>query len=339
VVEHIIDSGDPLINPNSNFKDWDGAESHPLQTLADICGYRWWVTLDVLDKAILLLKRGANVLHRGPGDSTLLHTVLSSNRADKADQARCFMLSKKVPQELLIAFISAGADVYAENDEGETPSMYARYHSREQEWIQALRICGFDAEEVFEASCLPCNRHARQTSKLSFREFCRLRERGTPYDTLISETPEFDVEDFFEDMRKIHSFEKIDTNDESEDFNEDEDSEGQVDHDTDMDYDLESAESDSESGEYEEGHQEASQEEAGLENDNNSDHHEASGNQSHELHELGIPDPQIGDNEEIGFEGMDFDFNGLFMEDDIEQFFNIGDYFVGEGGEEGSFPF
>jgi len=44
--------------------------------------------------------------------------------------------------------ITAGADVYTVNDDGESASDYARWGDHWREWSEALIECGFDIEDV-----------------------------------------------------------------------------------------------------------------------------------------------------------------------------------------------
>jgi hypothetical protein len=81
-----------------------------------------------------------------------------------------------------MVFITAGANLYATNDEGKTPSMVALDSHRENEWIEALTACGFDANEVLAQSdpeLYDCTRE-RQMSKLSFEEYCQRRPEQSP---------------------------------------------------------------------------------------------------------------------------------------------------------------
>ena len=75
--------------------------------------------------------------------------------------------------------IAAGANIYAINDEGTTPVMYARLYGREKELVGALRSTGHDAEEVVAHSD-PKFHHCRErpASKLSFEQYCQHREEN-----------------------------------------------------------------------------------------------------------------------------------------------------------------
>ena len=116
-----------------------------------------------------------------------------------------------------MVFITAGANLYATNDEGKTPSMVASDSHRENEWIEALTACGFDANEVLAQSypeLYDCTRE-HQMSKLSLEEYCQHRP---------VQSPEY-WQKYCQEHRR---FEEVETDDEDEDgdtgrsFNEDE---------------------------------------------------------------------------------------------------------------------
>ena len=159
----------------------------PLLLLAIGCGLYFDSSLHIVDKAILLLNRKANISRRNYHGNTVLHTILSCRRLHeelsykkaKANRSRSrWRLSRKQPLDLLIVFITAGADVYALNKRGKTPSKLAYNNRRIEEWIKALELCGYDYEEVL-AHPSPCTDYCKanhQASKLSFEEYCQQRE-------------------------------------------------------------------------------------------------------------------------------------------------------------------
>jgi hypothetical protein len=145
----------------------------------------------VVDKAILLLNRKADISCRDENGDTVLHTLFKSGRlhermskiqARRLGDLQTWDLSFKAPKDLLMVFITAGADVYATNDDGETPSMVALEYGREDEWIEALELCGYESEEVLRLRCYIHNTtHEHQTSKLSFQEYCQQRQPQRHY--------------------------------------------------------------------------------------------------------------------------------------------------------------
>lgn len=134
----------------------------------------------MVDKAILLLNRKADISCRDKIGDTVLHILLKCERSNERfpkPQKRPYTwgLSFKAPKDLLMVFITAGADVYATNNEGKTPSRVALEYRREDEWIEALMLCGYDFEEVIACSIHHSTR-GHQTSKLSFQEYCQQRQ-------------------------------------------------------------------------------------------------------------------------------------------------------------------
>ena len=167
--------GGPCISLNGTFNNAWGIERVPLCILADGCGYGSSSVGQIVDKAILLLKWKADISCRDPDGDTVLHTLL------KCERGKMTYLSLTEPKQLLIVFISAGADVYAINSEGESPSDLARQYDHEDEWTEALMLCGYDVHEVVAQ---PDATRMRQTSKLSFEECCQNREEYLWYKEL-----------------------------------------------------------------------------------------------------------------------------------------------------------
>jgi hypothetical protein len=159
----------------------------PLLSVAFDCGLCLSNTLHVVDKAILLLNRKADVLCCDDSGDTVLHIILNGKRLHEEKsykRAKAYgmrsrwLLSRKQPLDLLMVFITAGADVYAVNTYGKTPSRVAHINRRTEEWIEALQLCGYDYEEILAhpSLCTDCCKENHQTSKLSFEEYCQQRE-------------------------------------------------------------------------------------------------------------------------------------------------------------------
>ena len=182
-----------------------GMEEPPLLYLARDSGYKTLEAFYTLEKAMLLLERKADVSRRGADGDTVLHAILKCERFYECHSkqiARSFWslwqwkLSISTPKDMLILFMSAGADVFATNRAGQTPYIVAgtrdRYQDRLQEWEEALSACGYDAEEVMahSHSDLEACTYKHQASKLMFEECCQqLKGRnrppqGRPYDHL-----------------------------------------------------------------------------------------------------------------------------------------------------------
>ncbi|KAI9743047.1 MAG: hypothetical protein M1818_003342 [Claussenomyces sp. TS43310] len=79
--------------------------------------------------------------------------------------------------DLAIILITAGADVYAYDNDGDTPSDFAEESGMFEIWTEALSVCGYDSEKVFSHDpserCNPTS--APQTSQMSFVEYCQQR--------------------------------------------------------------------------------------------------------------------------------------------------------------------
>jgi hypothetical protein len=126
--KHVLDLGSPFISIANPCTDLITGESIPaLAVLARDCGLACGASFNILDKTILLLSRGANVSCRDSFGNTVLHLVISSDRLPKPKGrgATRWLVSLTQPFNLLVLFMTAGADVYATNDAGETPSMVA----------------------------------------------------------------------------------------------------------------------------------------------------------------------------------------------------------------------
>lgn len=181
----MLDLGLPFFNLNGEYESYFGEKLSALMLLASDCGYFFGQAIDVVEKAILLVERKADISCRDSFGNTVLHTVLKSKRyfettskktAEKMFWQYHWTQSIRAPKELLMVFISAGADVYASNDLDETASMVASAYGREDEWIEALELCGYDARQVLE-SCIHRPPSERQTSKMSFDAYCQRRQQ------------------------------------------------------------------------------------------------------------------------------------------------------------------
>jgi hypothetical protein len=172
--------GGPFISVDSA-SYWGSKPIPPLSALAEECGLVLGTSFNILEKAILLLNRGASVSCRDLLGYTVLHSVISNTRLYElpdrlamTGSARWF-ISLSQPFNLLVVFITAGADVYAITDDSKTPSMLAMEYGRMEEWTSALQICGFDVQEVLShpsPCCKDCISN-HQTSQLSFEDWCQ----------------------------------------------------------------------------------------------------------------------------------------------------------------------
>ncbi|RDL34706.1 uncharacterized protein BP5553_07834 [Venustampulla echinocandica] len=188
-----LDLGAPFISLNSTYKDFRGDESCGLIYVAMFSGYDASIAIDIVDKAVLLLQRKADILCRDYNGDTVLHTAIIYNplhemmlkeRAIQGGLSRERKACLTELKDLLIVFITAGADIYAVNDDGKTPSMVARDSERLDEWTEALELCGYDIHQVLAHSDLnhrDCT-HEHQKSKLTFEEYCRQRKENTRFE-------------------------------------------------------------------------------------------------------------------------------------------------------------
>jgi hypothetical protein len=178
----MIKLGEPFISPTMTFQHGRRYD-YPLARLADFCGSEVKFNSETVEKAILLLKWKSNISYHDNFGNTLLHLLL---RCEQVDQNKDWEFNKlelnhslRTQRELLIVFITAGADVYAINHYGETPSILARTYGREKRWIKALTFCGYDYSDVISAQPdgdLHDPNRVRQTSKLSLEEYCQRRQ-------------------------------------------------------------------------------------------------------------------------------------------------------------------
>jgi hypothetical protein len=110
-----------------------------------------------------LLRLTADITVVNEECNNVLHCTLKARVFEdiegKEAQAKAWMVaacdcdrcnaSFREPRQLLTAAIAAGADIYAFNQNGDTPTMVAERCDREAEWVEALEECGIDVEKVF----------------------------------------------------------------------------------------------------------------------------------------------------------------------------------------------
>jgi hypothetical protein len=184
-LEQMINLGDPFISPKSTIKPY-GREIPPLIFFAFRSGGGRANEIQTVDKAIFLLKRKADISCRDYNGDTVLHALLKSLRdyeRPEPVEEKSIYLSLTQPKQLLMVFMTAGADVCAINDKGETPSTIAQKYGKEDEWTEALTLCGYDPEVVFAQSNSALHDPPRipLTPKLSFEQFCQNRQEHLEY--------------------------------------------------------------------------------------------------------------------------------------------------------------
>ena len=215
--------GQPFVNANTKILAED---SYPLLGLANYCR-SIGCAVDVLEKTILLLRSTADIAVVDEECNNILHCVLKARvfdgmeaiswMEDKETHAKAWMVatcdcdrcnaSFREPRQLLTAAIAAGADIYAFDENGNTPTMAAEQYGREEEWVEALEECGIDVKQVFlhttewenmldelDIKFLDCTSETRayiienfesglsnagkvrQESNLTFQQFCEQRD-------------------------------------------------------------------------------------------------------------------------------------------------------------------
>jgi hypothetical protein len=181
---------EPFIDINGIYSN-GYRECSALSIFADACGYECVDIMDIIAKAILFLDRKADIDCRADRGDTVLHIILQCNRLHERISKEQAQAAKKscpnslhqwfssitAPKDLLMVFLSAGADVYATNNDNETPYMVAVLYGRENEWYEALEKCGYEPEPGLTSwSCsIHHPRHQSQKSKLSLQQLCQQR--------------------------------------------------------------------------------------------------------------------------------------------------------------------
>lgn len=176
MLESVLNLGTPFISLNCQ-KD---PELHSLFIFSDICQSPDSTMLDIVEKAILLIKRGADIrVHNNCGD-TALHIFLKSYivRLTTLWRRSAYHRTWCELQQILEVFITAGADIYTPNTYGETPTILASKSGLTEIWINALEYCGVDSEAVIASSQDPNAEFVRQYSQVTFEEYCQRREAG-----------------------------------------------------------------------------------------------------------------------------------------------------------------
>lgn len=99
----------------------------------------------------MILDRSVSVLAQDTRCQTCLHRVLAPRLCDGS----MAFIPRAMLQKALIRMLQAGADIYATDDEGATPTHKSRQYGVEMIWRHALQACGGQAEKVYAASAVP----------------------------------------------------------------------------------------------------------------------------------------------------------------------------------------
>jgi hypothetical protein len=244
-----LDSESPFISLNSIEANCFGIP--PLLYLAKSCGSGCSHSPDVPDTIALLLTRGADVRQRDADGNNCLHVLVRWNRDWLLDRDHDTMFYETYDElrDILTLMITAGADVYAINEEGTTVSEVAHAEGHCQVWAEVLETCGYDAEEVFQGYAAD---HGWSSGidtpgkkplagcplKLSFEAYLERREAerkaaGRITEIVDDETAEDDwVREFKEEQRRreaAHSAEEEEDDDDDDDDDNDENDDNESD--------------------------------------------------------------------------------------------------------------
>lgn len=181
-----LNLGSPLISPDSTGAiQADPLKTYPLLVLSVMHRAGTAEAFETAEKIALLLTRGADVNQRDSSGNTCLHIVMDYS---------CFALQinnierQNELKDILTLMVTAGADIYAVNDEKQTVSDIAHRFGHYIIWTQVLDTCGFgnhNAHQAHEADYgwsstvdrSESGRLAKYTPKLSFSDYLEQRKR------------------------------------------------------------------------------------------------------------------------------------------------------------------
>lgn len=121
----------------------------PLCYLADSFRTGIIPTFQASEKFKFLLKNGADVQFYDDNGNTCLHLILTYDKVSALQLIGSAVYNEAEFQSILMAMITAGADVEAYNWFGQTASDIACLYDHEELWIQVLAACGYNPWEVF----------------------------------------------------------------------------------------------------------------------------------------------------------------------------------------------
>jgi len=203
----MLDYGKPFFSANTIL----GSDGAPLLVLAKFHAADTDQAYQTPDKLALLLSRGADVYAHDDNGDTCLHIVMQYDR-HREISGRVFQNTVNATydgelKDILLLLMTAGADVYARNNNGKTPSEIARFWNQEREWREALEECGYDPDEVENAEEKSVSRSSGtdfaetplQRPFLSFAEYLE-RRKGRLIEELSEEESESEVDVNEDDM-------------------------------------------------------------------------------------------------------------------------------------------
>ena len=153
-VKALVDLGEPFISLEATVTN-DRQGRTPLLLLADDHAEQWGGSYQIPGKIALLLSRGVKVNARDSSGGSCLHLVSRhihwESRCPCGDEIRWWR-HLSMTKDILIMMISAGADVCAIDEDGESVSDVALCSGLEMLWTDALKYCGIDIKDVLARS-------------------------------------------------------------------------------------------------------------------------------------------------------------------------------------------
>ena len=137
-----MDLGSPFIGPNHTGSVLDCAESYPLLELAVSFSGIFGDSMDLANKFALLLTRGADANQKDSTGRNCLHYALrlhSRSRSSTWSEFKTEILDEL--KDILMLAITAGADIYAMAEDGDTPHLTARQMGLAEMWHEVLDSC------------------------------------------------------------------------------------------------------------------------------------------------------------------------------------------------------
>jgi hypothetical protein len=101
------------------------------------------------EKFNFLLGRGANVRSVDQFGQTCLHLILNYDKVSDEQIGGSGIYNEQEFQSILMAMVTAGADVHAVSKYGISVSDLAVCNHHEETWIRVLAACGYNPMEVF----------------------------------------------------------------------------------------------------------------------------------------------------------------------------------------------
>lgn len=179
-----LNLGSPIIGPNSTGATQAGPlETYPLLVLSVMHRAGTAEAFETAEK-ISLLARGAHVNQKDSSGNICLHIVmdysplaLQTNNLERQNELR----------DILMLMVTAGADIYAVNDEKQTVSDIAHRFGRYKIQTDILDTCGFGHQTVHRAhkadygwssavDQAESRRRAEYTLLLSFSDYLEQRK-------------------------------------------------------------------------------------------------------------------------------------------------------------------